>query len=84
MHDMSNDSQLEQFQREFRENVNNKLDYLTNKIDNMPALFANAIQFDTLKEEVENLKSFKNKAIGGILAFQVVLTIVGYLVAHSK
>ena len=33
MHDMSNDSQLEQFQREFRENVNNKLDYLTNKID---------------------------------------------------
>ena len=79
---MSNDSQLEQFQKEFRESVNKKLDYLTEKIDNMPLIFANQAQFNQLKQEIEILKEFRNKTLGGLVAFNVFVTVIGWFIVH--
>ena len=82
MNDMSTDSQLQEFQKEFRESVTRKLDYLTEKVDNLPLIFANQVEFNKVKEEVEVLKEFRNRAIGIIMLFNVIIAIAGYLISH--
>ncbi len=79
---MSNDSQLEQFQREFRENVNKKLDYLTEKMDSLPVVFANRVELNALQKKVDVLETFKNKAIGVIIAVQVLISALAFLIVH--
>lgn len=79
---MSTDSQLEQFQKEFRENVNKKLDYLTEKIDSFPSMFTNQVEFNSLKHKVESLDAFKNRLLGIVVGVQCVLSIIGYLLIH--
>lgn len=79
---MGTDSQLQELQKEWRESTSRKLDYLTEKIDGLPSLFANQLEFKTLKNEVEELKTFRNKALGGILVFNFLIALIGYLIGH--
>lgn len=86
---MSNDSQLEQMQSEWRAGVISKLDNLSSKIDNMPLIFAaqtelNAVKIalNTSNIKIDKLETFKNKLIGGILAFNTIVAVVTYLINH--
>ncbi len=77
---MSTDSRVEQFEKEFRENVTTNLNYLRTKIDEFPVLFANRAEMKSLSEKVEKLEESKNRLIGGILLFNFIVVIVGYMI----
>ncbi len=85
---MSNDSQLEQLQTEWRAGVISKLDNLGAKIDSMSLLFAHQNELKIVKDELKDtkedvieLQAFRNKSIGIILAFNALASIVAYFIA---
>lgn len=85
---MSNESnQIYDLQKEWRAIVLDKLNTLEanqtelkNNISDMKTTFANQAEFTTLKVKVEELESFKAKALGVIVALQAVFGVVAYLI----
>lgn len=84
----SENAQIYDLQKEWRAIVLDKLTTLElnqaelkNNISDMKTTFANQAELAALKTKVEVLESFKSKAIGAMIALQLVGGVLAYIIS---